>query len=462
MKSSKRFLTPANPYQFSIFMKSLLYFFLFALLSAIEPLGAHAQSTLHLIISSDNQNEDIRAGCQKDFEKTADFFKSMANEAHMAFNLHTLQFNKGEIYAFFEGFQCQADDAVVFLYTGHGFRKEDDKVIWPLMYYCLNHNPASSGSAALANCGVPLDWVHQAIIGKKPRMSITLGNSCNIQPGQEEGKEHHGELVDKEDADENNATTAHNLELLTRYQGHILVSGASPGQFAYTNDEDGSYFINALVSVLGDGLTNDQFVSTWASMLKKVRDQVQKEKPDQRPQYLIVQNQKKMYSEGKEKYQDKASFEALNLAVPETGAEEYNNWDLESFDSDDYALAWEKAFEKEFMMELALEDLPTILLYALYIDDQNIGENEYQKAYQFYQNLIDSYDLAIDEGEDLFRESSEHAAEDMSDPELRAILTEAFKHDLESKARTNILATLPKMANNPDSAPFKAFLKELQ
>lgn len=434
-------------------MKRLQFFFpgiFFLLFSSFFLKG---QGVLHLIVSYDNYNQDIRQGCQKDFEKTNTFFKSVANDAGMGYRLHTLQFSQREVYNFFQQFRCGQEDAVVFIYSGHGFRQADDQVIWPFLYYCT-----ANGGQDLSGCGVPLDWIHQALISKHPRMSITLGNSCNVVPGQENATSNG---LERKDPDQPDASSLRNLDLLTKFRGHIIASGSSPGQFSYTNDDDGSYFVNELVEVMADGLLFAQHESSWASMLKKTRDEVQKKKPDQRPQFLIVQDKKRMYSEGAANYQTKPSYEMLGIEVPQVEDEGYENWEVEEFDDDDYAEEWESEFDAEDHMELALEYVPYVMLYGLQFDDGNLSQAEYDKARDYYLGLSDSFGYDSDSAAETFDDLAGLMREEQNNGTFKELfddIAREFQGYLDPDTKRAVLESLNGMADNPENANFQNYL----
>lgn len=331
----------------------LLFFFLFSLLAAPGFLSGQSTGTLHLILSIDEYNEDIRQGCMEDRDYLSSVFEWIAEDAGMYYEPHTVGFSPYDVYSFMDEFTCGPDDAVIFFYSGHGFREEDDNVIWPFLYYCEKDEQAGV-SGSLEDCGVPLDWIHQVLISKHPRMSITIGNSCNEVPGDELANER-AQSLKKQKPDQGGENTLSHLELLTRFKGHIIASGASPGQFSYTNDDNGSYFVNGLVDVLLEDLFISEQPTSWASIFKRARDIVQHQKPDQRPQFLIVKDNKKLlYSEGKENFQNQLSYEQLGLDVPEIADDEYfyfdeediESWEFDDFEDEDYSEEWESDFDE--------------------------------------------------------------------------------------------------------------------
>ncbi len=426
-------------------------------------LGLEAQGTLHLIYSIDQYNQDITKACQVDGENISFTLELLAESAGMPVKKYSYGFSQQDTYEFFQNFTCGPDDVVIFFYSGHGFRTEDDQVAWPLMYYCVE-NEAPTGGEGLKSCGVPLDWVHKVLINKGPRMSLTIGNSCNNVPGDEKADKR-AQGLKKDKPDEGSEKKMQNLALLTSFSGHIITSGASPGQFAYTNDETGSYFVNELMDVMLDGLFFSDQSTSWASILKKTRDNVQEKKPEQRPQFMIVANNKRMYSEGSDSYQ--GDYDELGLYVPEFWEEDdelsYDNMEWDEFDEDDYAEEWEMEFEQGELEELALEELPYILLHAMRMDDGQVSQGEFDKVYSSYHDGMEDYGYAPETIGLMF----ELAIEDFNSPDLEffnifledAILQ--FREHVDPDIQADILAVIQGAGDNPGAPDFQAFIQSL-
>ncbi len=236
--------------------------------------GTNGQ-TLHFIASIDQVNDDIRQGCAKDYEEAFALFRAIAQDAGMRFNHQKLPFNQGSVESYLERFTCGPDDVVVFLYSGHAFRYEDDNEEewpWPYLFYC---NRAQSG-ADTENCEVDMEEVQEDIKYSKPRMSIVLGDCCNdVQnsPASNAMLSQYGSVA--EDSDPNSTGTYAHLDLIRSFRGHIIASAAKPGQQAETNDSEGSYFFGAFRYNLLNALKSQQPTS-WENILANTRNTVMK------------------------------------------------------------------------------------------------------------------------------------------------------------------------------------------
>ncbi|MTB52793.1 caspase family protein [Lewinella sp. W8] len=341
--------------------------------------------TLHVIYNiNDHQQDGIFQGCQQDRTNSEELFSTigqLAREMDMGIQVkeHPVQFNKASITDFLTNLDPGMDDAIVFLFSGHGMIS-DNRSRWPLMYYCQE---AEFENFNAENCTLSLKWVHDQLKAMNIRMSMAISSSCNNDPFTDGNVEQ----LRREMREHSSGTTEggeghYNFDLFTQFNGHILASGASPGEVAYLNDDLGSYYINAFLNVMIDGLISDK-ATTWASIFKKTNTTVNNIKPDQKPQFLIFRDNRNSYSgELTGKYDD-------------------DDAELFGFDEADFSKEWETAFE----IEEALEMLPYILVKAL-IDQVSMEDTENfdfqaERIIAFYdQEVLTPYyfDYAAEDG----------------------------------------------------------------
>ncbi len=255
--------------------------FLICLYLSSFDLVAQGNGTLHLITSIDIVNSDIAQGCSKDYQNTNELFKAVAEMGGLNYHPVNLQFDREQVEAFVNNFQCAPNDVVVFLYSGHGFQYDNDGDLWPWphLFYC-NREKVDIYTDA---CELDLEDVYDLLKEKNPRMSITLGNSCNDPlDSSEESTQTAGQKPDfsKSGGD------LQKIGLFTNFRGHIIASASSPGQGAYTTDEEGAYFIVELFKYIAEGLDSDQPTS-WKNILEQTKNSVTERNANQTPQYKI-------------------------------------------------------------------------------------------------------------------------------------------------------------------------------
>ncbi len=294
-------------------------------------------------------------------------------------------------------------------------------------------------------------------------MSITIGNSCNTEFGQQDSKNKH-EVLDKKEQSTPDQNDLRNLELLTKFRGHILTSASLPGQFAYTNDEEGSYYINELIDVMNFGFRNSNQPTSWASILRKASNEVKEKKSDQKPQFLIVKNSEKMYSEGSGKYQNECTYAKLNISVPDVGGSNYEQVPVDDIATNEYNSTWETQYDKNEGVELALEELPILMLYTGWIDDENISNEEEDRTLNIYLKWMDELGYDQKSAEENFDFSMEDLFDAVKKNDLEEfinVLTADFKKYLNADFRQKIIKSLPALADNPSHQNIKSYIRTL-
>ena len=302
-----------------------------------------------------------------------------ATDFGFAVREHAIDFRQDAILPFLSSLPVGSDDAILFLFSGHGIIDRKDNLRWPQLYYC-SEDDLRHGNVNPANCLLSLKDIHDRIRELNVRMSITLGSSCNNDPaGQTAVAEMQREGIEQQRS--GGAGEAHqNIELFTEFEGHILASGSLPGQKAFLNDADGSYFVAAFCNVLSDGLLAEQTAS-WASIFRKTGQQVEhvnklKNQPQrQTPQFLIFRDDHYMYSKPDDtRYSDD----------PDT---------LYTIDAAEFSADWELEFEREEAMELVPYLLVERLLELQPQLDDEAFVNLANETVEFYKNevLLDHY-----------------------------------------------------------------------
>lgn len=351
------------------------YAFLLLYCALVTHLGAQ-QRTLHVVYTVDpHEEDDIRNGCQLDGRNIDELFTALGEiaadtEQGLAVRIHRPEYTGEAIEGFLRQLPAGPDDAVVFLFSGHGFMQPGEVSRWPLLYFCALGKDIDPEQFRPAACGMPLQRIHELLKDKGIRMSLTIGSSCNDDITVARAEQVVRRLNDHSLAEgPTGAGGALNFDLFTEYRGHILASASLPGQVAYLNDSIGSYYVDALVDVLVDGLAAQEGAS-WASILSKTKDVVTNvRKKEQDPQFIMFENEETRYSDPERRFADEAG-------VP-MGIEES---------------AYNRAFEREFDCQRAITVLPYILLNELVsrvdTEDDAVFEYEFERLRSFFVDTV--------------------------------------------------------------------------
>lgn len=331
-------------------------------------LFAQPPVTLHVVYNILDQPQDsVFIGCQKDLKGGTDFFTDLGEVTEeLGFNFiveqHHIDFSRAGVERFLLDFPAKPDDAMIFIYSGHGISVETPTP-WPELVYCSETDPLIDVDAE--QCVMPLDEIHLRLRKTPLRMTLVIGSSCNKDGDGPHNNTLarilHGSKVPKSNAD--GTGLFENLGLFTEYEGHILASASGPGQVAFLNDSIGSYYLAAFYDALEEGIVSDQ-PSSWASILAETARRVKEvRKKNQDPQFQIFKDDHLMVS-----YADREP-------------------DLDPIDDSEYQYGWEEKEYKNECMELIAFVLVDDFLDSAESDDDQFNAG-YDRLIEFYSTEL--------------------------------------------------------------------------
>ena len=94
------------------------------------------ESVLHLIVVANTTVSDIGTACEKDMINLSSEFGGIARVLGMKYDLKTIKgqsYSKENLAQLIRNFNPNQNDVVIFVYTGHGFRFDDQQDYYPNM-----------------------------------------------------------------------------------------------------------------------------------------------------------------------------------------------------------------------------------------------------------------------------------------------------------------------------------------
>jgi Caspase domain len=231
-----------------------LSWILLCLCCAASPVRAQ---TLHVISAVDIHDFDLGAwfGVNSDHVETSTKYLATAADLKLKFTKITNPERKTiacqAILDSVRSLQVQPDDVVLFYYSGHGFRPEDQRDssnIFP--WFVCDDFPPPGKTPNLMD-------VHAALLQKHARLTITIADACNnfLQEGVAAPR-----MARIEGA-------ARIKAMLRQFRGGLVMSGSKRGQFSYYFTT-GGYFTNQLLEVLENPLEGSPS-QLWAEAIKR-------------------------------------------------------------------------------------------------------------------------------------------------------------------------------------------------
>lgn len=229
-------------------------------------------STLRVLMVGDTNDRSIGKSVVTDLVNFEQFVRDAAIKSGMTLDLVTLKGNQIKSKVITEAvnnIKAESDDTIIFYYSGHGFRTQEVKTRWPLLYI------PDAGTK-----GVDFQWVIDTLNKKNPRMVLAITDSCNsfIDGGRA--------LNLKAMKPEQDAQWK---KLFAEYQGRIYASGSQIGQYSFGSDDTGGAFSSRFLGIVRGETTGTN--ASWDSIMRQATKPIPINNPQQKsqdPQYEIV------------------------------------------------------------------------------------------------------------------------------------------------------------------------------
>ena len=226
-------------------------------LFAASILPVKAANTLHAISFCATEASNIAEGVKLDYEnflmETAILADQLGYDRKMYAFPHEVC-TKENLYNVLNQLQCSPDDIVIFYYSGHGGRNDNDKSEFPQM--CLKYNYYQNANF------VPVHEVQTRLANKNARLALILTDCCNVADSGISPK-----LIEApaRGATPNEADVAQRMrKLFLNAKGMLTFTGSQKNKPSYGPDEIGGLFSVSFWTALhnvGKGSINPDWVT---------------------------------------------------------------------------------------------------------------------------------------------------------------------------------------------------------
>lgn len=217
-------------------------------------IGNADESTLHLIVVANTNVSDIGSACAKDMVNLNSEFGGIAKVLGMRYDLQAIRgknYSKENLSKLMRNFQPNSDDVVVFVYTGHGFRFDDQQDYYPNMDLCpTSYDDPTKNYVAVSD-------VYKELVAKGARLNLVFSDCCNNEIGKTTPIINTNTLFSRS----NNNFDVKKLErLFVDASGSLIATAASPGEMSWCGVNGGFFTLSLLeslraqISVLSTGL----------------------------------------------------------------------------------------------------------------------------------------------------------------------------------------------------------------
>lgn len=253
-------------------------FFRGALAAAVLVMGVSPAfaGSLRVLLVGDTNDRSIGKSVVTDLANFEGFAQQISARTGLKLDLKVIKgagLKSRPIMDAVKNLKVDSDDAVIFYYSGHGFRTQPVKTRWPLLYI------PDAGTK-----GVDFQWVIDTIDAKKPRMVIAISDSCNNYIDlPQAGINSRAMLEDQDEAWR---------KLFVEFSGRIYASGSIVGQFSFGQDATGGAFTSRFLSIVRAEVKST--TANWDNIMKLATRQIVINSPQQKtqdPQYELVKGE---------------------------------------------------------------------------------------------------------------------------------------------------------------------------
>jgi hypothetical protein len=215
----------------------------------VTPEPVHAaegipEATIHLVLVANTTVSDIGESCTADRDHVLEEFATIAEVLEMNLSKTVVEgknFRKSSVTAALNGLNPRADDIVVFVYSGHGFRFSNQ----PSSYPNLDLRSSTYGTMTTDDY-YSLEAIYHLVRGKGARLNLVLGDCCNALPTQvprtgEASLAARHLTIGKADR---------LRQLFTEAEGTLLATAAKPEQTSCGNSREGGIFLSSFFAAL--------------------------------------------------------------------------------------------------------------------------------------------------------------------------------------------------------------------
>lgn len=219
-------------------------------------------TNLHLIVVANTKISDIGSGCKADLINLDNEFKSIAKTLNISYNrvlIYGENFTKQNVLNSINTLKVEANDIVVFVYRGHGFRWDDQKSSYPTFDFRIaSSTPLNSSNSLL------YDDIYWQVVKKGGKLNLILADCCNSYLNRRQvSQDYYLQAQSTVTPDRSKL-----YSLFMECKGNLAFVAANKGEVSWVDTIRGGFFTNSFLQALLTEisyLTNSEI--SWANIV---------------------------------------------------------------------------------------------------------------------------------------------------------------------------------------------------
>ncbi len=230
---------------------------------------AERNVTMHLICVANTDEKLIGGSCKEDMNRAVRTFNDINTFLGLDNDpvIKTISGNKYSLKAVkdeLKKLDPEPNDIVIFYYSGHGFRKPEDRRPYP--YLDLRSKTDTAKKSYLVN-SLNIEDIYDTIKKKGARFNLVLGDCCNNLVTQTNKT---GDPI-SESKDAGLDWSEDNVKKLFLERQSILATAAQEGQLATGNNNFGGFFSYFFMKAMEDNFSILKKNISWKQILDQAK-----------------------------------------------------------------------------------------------------------------------------------------------------------------------------------------------
>jgi hypothetical protein len=219
-----------------------------------------SKSTLYLIQVTNSLDEKLGMGFSENHKMIKSLFKEAASTCNVNFQSIEVMgsdYSKDNVVKTIANFNPGPNDIVIFYYSGHGYRYDDQVSDWPRMALS---NTYQTKEELHANSLSLDDDVYKPLAAKNPHLLLVIGECCNTSVGTTPSMQDPIQMLQGDYIIDPNA-----MKALFKQSGKLLVATSKPNESTWYYQTIGGLFGNNFVSAISKetNFTNQSNNVSW-------------------------------------------------------------------------------------------------------------------------------------------------------------------------------------------------------
>lgn len=223
-----------------------------------------------MMIIANTWVSDIGTACKRDLDNLRSEFSAIAKVLGMEYEEQVIEagnYDKATAVRMIKGAEAGPDDVLMFVYTGHGFRWDDQTDYYP------NIDLTSSSYDDIRKSYVAMSDIYDELSTKGARLTIVLSDCCNSKIGTDTPLANTNSLFSRSNT---NFDLSKLQSLFLGSSGTVRATASSPGEVSWCGVNGGFFLLSFIESLRAQISPLQESAPTWDALISNAIESARK------------------------------------------------------------------------------------------------------------------------------------------------------------------------------------------